>query len=97
MKRLAAAVIALATVAGTSLLVAFPAAAEVSSADVDVAREKLREVNDRLRDEITRYDQAVADEALLTDRLGGLVVDLSARERELTVARAAARDRAAEM
>ena len=97
MRRLAAAVIALATVAGTSLLIAFPAAADVSSADVDVAREKLKEVNDRLQDEVARYDQAVADEALLTDRLGGLVVDLSARERELTLARAAARDRAAEM
>lgn len=97
MRRLAAAVIAFATVAGTSLLIAFPAAADVSSADVDVAREKLKEVNDRLQDEVARYDQAVADEALLTDRLDGLVVSLSARERELTVARAAARDRAAEM
>jgi murein DD-endopeptidase MepM/ murein hydrolase activator NlpD len=97
MRRAAGVTIGLATMLAASLLIALPATADVSSADVDLARERLRQVNERLQDEVGRYDQAVAEEALLHDRLDGLVVDLTARERELTLARAAARARAAEM
>lgn len=97
MRRVAAAVIAFLTVSGVSVLMAFPASAEVSAADVDRARERLREVTDRLHDQVARYDEAVAEEALLRDRLDRLVVDLARRERELVLARAAARERAAEM
>jgi peptidoglycan LD-endopeptidase LytH len=77
--------------------VSTPAFADVTEADVDRAREQLRLVTERLADEVTRYDAAVGEEALLLDRLDLLVVQLTARERELVVARAAARDRAAEM
>jgi murein DD-endopeptidase MepM/ murein hydrolase activator NlpD len=97
MRRLAASVIAVATVLATAVMLAVPASAEVTAADVAAARQRLREVNQRLQEQVAGYDQAVADEAVLQDRLDGLVVDLAARERELVVIRAAARERAAEM
>lgn len=97
MRRAAASVIAGLTVLASLALAMLPASAEVSAGDVEVARQRLREVNGRLHDQVARYDQAVAEEALLRDRLDHLVVDLAARERELVLARAAARERAAEM
>lgn len=97
MRKAAAVAIVFLTAVGSTLLIVFPAAADVSSADLDLARDRLRQVNERLHDETARYDQAIADEALLQDRLDGLVVDLAGRERALVLARSAARDRAAEM
>jgi len=97
MRRFAASLIALVTVVAAASMLAIPASAEVSAADVEAARQRLRDVNQQLQDQVVRYDQAVADEAVLQDRLDGLVVDLAARERELVVIRAAARERATRM
>lgn len=97
MRKAAAAVVVALTLVGSLLMVALPAGAEVTPADVARAREELRQVSDRLRDQVARYDQAVAEEALLRDRLDRLVVELTARERAVAVARATARGRAAEM
>ena len=81
-----------------SLVAAVPAAAgDVTEEDVTAAREELREVQARLEDQVERYDAAVAEEAVLHDRLENLLIGLSARERELVLARRTARDRAAEM
>ena len=80
-----------------SLVAAVPAAAEVTAQDVAAARQRLREVQEHLEDEVGRYDDIVAEEALLRDRLDNLLVGLAAREREVVVARRTARDRAAEM
>lgn len=80
-----------------SVLVAVPASADVTADDVVAARAELREVQARLEDEVERYDDIVAEEALLRDRLDRLLVGLAARERELMLARRTARDRAAEM
>lgn len=80
------------------LVAAIPAAAgEVTEEDVTAAREQLREVQARLEDQAARYDAAVAEEAVLHDRLENLLIGLSARERDLVLARRTARDRAAEM
>jgi murein DD-endopeptidase MepM/ murein hydrolase activator NlpD len=80
-----------------SLMAAVPAAADVTPADVDAARDRLREVQERLEDEVERYEGVVAEEAILRDRLDRLLVGLAARERELVIARRTARDRVAEM
>ncbi|MEX1207490.1 MAG: M23 family metallopeptidase [Acidimicrobiia bacterium] len=82
---------------GYSLLAAVPASADVTADEVAAARDALREVQSRLEDEVGRYDDVVAEEALLRDRLDRLLVGLAARERELLLARRSARDRAAEM
>jgi len=79
------------------LTVAAPALADVTPDDLDSARERLRSVTERLADEVAAYEAAVSEEAVLGDRLDELRVQLTARERELVLARAAARDRAAEM
>jgi len=80
-----------------SLMAAVPAAADVTSEDVAAARDRLREVQERLEDEVERYEGVVAEEAILRDRLDRLLVGLAARERELVIARRTARDRVAEM
>lgn len=80
-----------------SFVAAVPASADVTADEVTAARDALREVQARLEDEVARYDDVVAEEALLRDRLDRLLVGLAARERELLMARRSARDRAAEM
>jgi len=81
-----------------SILAALPASAgEVTEEDVVAARQRLREVQAQLEEQVGRYDEVVAEEAVLQDRLQRLLVDLSARERDLVLARRTARDRAAEM
>ena len=81
-----------------SLMAALPAAAgDVTEEDVVAARERLREVQAQLEEQVARYDEVVAEEAVLYDRLQRLLVDLSARERDVVLARRTARDRAAEM
>jgi murein DD-endopeptidase MepM/ murein hydrolase activator NlpD len=81
-----------------SLVAAVPASAgDLTEEDVTAAREELREVQARLEDQAERYDAVVAEEAVLHDRLENLLIGLSARERELVLARRTARDRAAEM
>lgn len=81
-----------------SLLSALPASAgDIAEEDLIAARERLREVQRLLEDQVDRYDEVVAAEAVLHDRLQRLLVDLSAREREVVLARRTARDRAAEM
>ena len=97
MRKLAASLVAALTVLGSLLLIVVPASADVSPGDVEAARQKLREVSERLQGEVANYEQAVADEAILRDRLDRLVVELSSRERELVLARSEARDRAAAM
>jgi len=74
-----------------------PVGAEVTPADVDTARQELREVSDTLLSQTARYDEAVAQEAVLHDRLDRMLVELTTRERDLDRARRAALDHAAEM
>lgn len=93
MKRLWIAPFALAALIATAL----PAMAEISPADVDDAREAIRQLASQLEGQVAAYDAAVIEEAQLRDRLDDLVVALAARERDLVLARRAARDRAAEM
>jgi len=85
-------------IALTSLvLAALPAFAELTPADIDDAREAIREAAGRLENQVAAYEAAVVEEAQLRDRLDGLVISLAARERELVLARRGARDRAADM
>ena len=93
MRRLWAVPLALALLA----VPAFPALAEITPADIDDARDVIREVASRLESQVAAYDSAVVEEAQLRDRLDNLVVSLAARERDLVLARRAARDRAADM
>ena len=93
MKRLWIAPFALAALIATAL----PAMAEITPADVDDAREAIRQLASQLEGQVAAYDAAVIEEAQLRDRLDDLVVALAARERDLVLARRAARDRAAEM
>ena len=86
-------VLALLVVAG----LAAPARATVTAQQVDEARQRLREVNARLEGEVTRYEAALLEESDLRDRITNIRLELTARERELTLARAAARARVAEM
>ncbi len=79
------------------VVAALPALAEISPADIENTRNAIREVASRLEDQVTAYDVAVVEEAQLRDRLDNLVVSLAAREREMVLARRAARDRVAEM
>lgn len=96
--RRAAAAFAIATgMAAGGLFAALPAIADVTAQDVEEARAELREVNDRLADEVARYDAALIEELELRGRLDQLVTDLGARERELAIARRTARDRVADM
>ena len=90
-----AAVLALAALVVTAL--AAPARATVTSQQVDEARQRLREVGALLEGEVTRYEAALLEESQLRDRIDRIRLDLTARERELALARTAARARVAEM
>jgi peptidoglycan LD-endopeptidase LytH len=79
------------------VLTALPALAEITPADLDDARDAMRDVTSRLEGQVEAYESAVVEEAQLRDRLDALVVSLAARERELVMARRNARDRAADM
>lgn len=91
----AAAVLALAALVVTAL--AAPAGAAVTAQQVEEARQRLREVASRLEGEVTRYESALVEESLLRGRIDRIRLDLTARERELSSARSAARERVAEM
>ncbi len=93
MRRLWIAPFALAALIASAL----PALAEITPADIDDAREAIRQLASRLEGQVAAYDAAVIEEAQLRDRLDDLVVALAARERDMVLARRAARDRAAEM
>jgi murein DD-endopeptidase MepM/ murein hydrolase activator NlpD len=93
MKRLSSVLV----VVGMVIAIAAPAFAEITPADLDDAREQIRAVASQLEDRVTQYDAAVSEEAELREELDDLVVSLAARERELVLARRAARDRAADM
>ena len=79
------------------VVAALPALAEITPADLDDARDAMRDVTSRLEGQVEAYEAAVVEEAQLRDRLDGLVVSLAGRERELVLARRNARDRAAAM
>ncbi len=93
MRRLWIAPFALAALIASAL----PALAEITPADIDDAREAIRQLASRLEGQVAAYDAAVVEEAQLRDRLDDLVVALAARERDMVLARRAARERAAEM
>jgi len=95
-RRRAAGLLAPAIVIGI-LFAATPAAAQVTPADVEAAREKVREVTDLLQGRVLELEDAQLREAELRDRLDRLIVDLAARERELVAARRDARERVAFM
>jgi murein DD-endopeptidase MepM/ murein hydrolase activator NlpD len=76
---------------------AVPASAEVTYDEVEEARQELNELSRELEGLVTVYERAVVEEALLRDRLDAMAVAVSARQRELVLARRAARDRAADM
>ncbi len=97
MRRLSAFGVVLVALMAGVLFVALPARADVSSQDVEDARARLREVNVELAEQVAGYDAAVVREVELRDRLDQLLVDLATRERELVMARRAARDRVADM
>ena len=90
-----------AAIAALTLLVitglAVPARAEVTAAQVEEARQRLREVSAELEGEVTRYEAALLEESLLRDRVERVRLDLAAQERELALARIAARARVAEL
>jgi murein DD-endopeptidase MepM/ murein hydrolase activator NlpD len=95
-RTVASGVVLTALVAGL-LFAGFPAAADVTVDEVEEARARLREINLELSDRVAEYEESVVREVELRDRLDGLLVDLAARERELTAARLAARERVAEI
>ena len=90
-----AAIAALALLATTVL--AAPARADVTAAQVEEARQRLREVSAELEGEVTRYEAALLEESQLRDRVERVRLDLAAQERELALARIAARARVAEL
>jgi murein DD-endopeptidase MepM/ murein hydrolase activator NlpD len=91
----AAAIAALAVLVVTGLAV--PARAEVTAAQVEEARQRLREVSAELEGQVTRYEAALLEESVLRDRVERVRLDLAARERQLGLARLAARARVAEL
>ncbi|MFH2072978.1 MAG: peptidoglycan DD-metalloendopeptidase family protein [Actinomycetota bacterium] len=96
-RRRAALLLVVTAMAAGLLFVTLPAFADVTSQQVEEARARLREVNDRLSEQVAGYDAAVVREVELKDRLDRIVVDLATRERELALARRTAHDRVAEM
>jgi murein DD-endopeptidase MepM/ murein hydrolase activator NlpD len=69
----------------------------VTAAQVEEARQRLREVSAELEGEVARYEAALLEESLLRDRVERVRLDLAAQERELALARTAARARVAEL
>lgn len=90
-----AAIAALALLA-TAVLAA-PARADVTAAQVEEARQRLREVSAELEGEVALYEAALLEESQLRDRVERVRLDLTAQERELALARIAARARVAEL
>jgi murein DD-endopeptidase MepM/ murein hydrolase activator NlpD len=76
---------------------AVPAEATVTAQQVEEARQRLREVTTQLEGEVALYEAALLEESELRDRIEGIRLELTARERELAGARTAARARVAEM
>lgn len=97
--RRSGAALALVVVAAAAIVAAFavPARAAVTAAEVEEARQQLREVSARLEGEVARYEAALLEESQLRDRVERVRLDLTARERELALARTAARARVAEL
>ncbi len=88
--------------AGAAMLIvlmvaATPAVAQVTRADVETARERLREVSASLEREAARFESAHQVEEELRGELDRLIVDLAVREQELAEAKSAARARVADM
>jgi len=81
----------------TTAVLAGTARAEVTAAQVEEARQRLREVSAELEGEVTRYEAALLEESQLRDRVERVRLDLAAQERELALARTAARARVAEL
>lgn len=79
------------------VVLALPARAAVTAGEVEEARRVLREVSARLESEVARYEAALWEESQLRDRVERVRLDLTARERELALARTAARARVAEL
>jgi murein DD-endopeptidase MepM/ murein hydrolase activator NlpD len=100
-RRPAAWVLASAVAVGMTILLvavlAGPARATVTAAQVEAARQELRAVNERLQGEVAHYDAAQQEESELRDRIERIRVDLAAQERRLELARTAARLRVAQM
>ena len=71
--------------------------AAVSRQDVEDARQGLRAVAARLETRVAEYDSALVSEVDLIDRIDRLRVELTSTERELALARIAARERVVEM
>jgi murein DD-endopeptidase MepM/ murein hydrolase activator NlpD len=90
-----------AAIAALALLVvaglAVPAQADVTAAQVEEARQHLREVSAELEGEVALYEAAVLEESQLRERVERVRLDLTTRERELALARTAARARVAEL
>ena len=76
---------------------AAPAGATVTAAEVEEARQRLREVTSRLEGEVASYEAALLEESLLRERIDRIRLDLTAREREVRSARSDARARVVEM
>lgn len=91
----AAAAAALAVLVVAAL--AAPARAQVTAAQVEEARQRLREVSAELEGEVARYEAALLEESQLRERVERVRLELTARERELALARTAARARVAEL
>ena len=92
-------VTALAAFTAALLLVlsVLPAAADVTLQEVEAAREDLRAVSARLETRLAEYEALVVEESALRGQLDLLVIDLTARERDLVLARIEARGRIADM
>ena len=86
------AIVGLAALIAGAALAASPAAADVTSEDVEEARRQAAEVTVRLQAQVERYEDAAVQEALLQERVDGLVADLEAQERHLAALRETARE-----
>jgi len=94
--RAAARLIAVTATVAAIVATMLPAAA-VTWEEVEAAREELRRVTTELEEQVARYEQAVLRDDELQRRLSQIAEDLEQRERQLALARRAARDRVAEM
>jgi murein DD-endopeptidase MepM/ murein hydrolase activator NlpD len=97
MRRAAAAFAVLTGLVAGVLFAALPAVADVTAQDVEEARAELRAVNERLADQVARYEAAVVEEIDLQSRLEQVSADTGELERQLVLARRLARDRVADI
>jgi murein DD-endopeptidase MepM/ murein hydrolase activator NlpD len=79
------------------LVAMVPARADVTYEEVERARQEVREVTAALEEQVAEYEAALVRSEALDLELEELLVDIAAKERELTLARLAARDRVADM